>query len=211
MTREEIVIARYQEDISWAEGRSAIIYNKGPSVWTKAKQIFLPNLGREAHTYLHHIINSWNDLADTTLFTQGALDHLPPGVRLEQFFDPVADLVVPRLVCCREWGAEGRIAHYGIWKDKLDRGQILPGRLSLVEWFRAYLDLDLEALGSILYAPGAIIAVKKQCILRRPLDFYKGLFETVAHHNDPEEGHYLERAWLYVFGAPGAKVLALSA
>ena len=137
--REEIVIARYAEDVAWAEGRSALIYNKGSAVQTKAKQFFLPNLGREAHTYLHHIISTWDDLADTTLFTQGGLDHLPPGVRLEQFFDPVADLVVPRLVCCREWGADGRIAHFGIWKEKLNRGQMLAGRLSLVAWFRTYL------------------------------------------------------------------------
>jgi hypothetical protein len=211
VSREEIVIARYQEDVSWAEGRPAIVYNKGLAVQTKARQVFLPNIGREAHTYLHHIINSWNDLAETTFFTQGGLDHVPPGLRLEQFFDPVPDIVVPRLVRCREWRADGRIDHFGIWKEKMDRGRMMAGRLSLVEWFRIYLDLDLEALGHILYAPGAIIAVKKPCILRRSLAFYQRLFETVAHHNDPEEAHYLERAWLYVFGSPGAKVRFLSA
>jgi hypothetical protein len=211
VAREEIVIARYQEDVSWADGRSAIIYNKGLTVQTNAKQFLLPNVGREAHTYLHHIIHSWHHLADTTLFTQAGLDHVPPGVRLEQFFDPVADMVVPRLVDCREWGPDGRIAHFGIWKEKINRGQMLSGQLPLVAWFRTYLDLDLEALGSVLYAPGAIIAVKKQCILRRSLEFYKGLLATVAHHSDPEEGHYLERAWLYVFGWPGAKIRPLSA
>jgi hypothetical protein len=211
VSRDQIVIARYQEDVSWAEGRAAVIYNKGLALQTRTEQRFLPNIGREAHTYLHHIIASWDNLAETTFFTQGGLDHLPRGVRLEQFFDPVADMVVPRLVRCREWGPDGRIGHFGIWKEKMDRGQMSAGRLSMVAWFHTYLELDLDALGSVLYAPGAIISVKKQCILRRPLEFYKALVETVAYHNDPEEAHYLERAWLYVFGSAGSKVRYLSA
>lgn len=210
MSREEIVIARYREDVSWAEGRPAIVYNKGPALQTTAKQFFLPNVGREAHTYLHHIIHSWGNLADTTLFTQGGLDHVPAGVRLDQFFDPAADAVVARAVRCREWGPDGRIIHFGIWKEKMARGQMLPGRLSLAAWFRTHLELDIEALANITYAPGAILAVKKQRILARPLAFYKRLIETVAHHSDPEEAHYLERAWLYVFGSDGAKVRCLT-
>jgi hypothetical protein len=211
VARREVVIARYREDVSWAEREPAVIYNKGPALATQARQCCLPNVGREAHTYLHHIVHSWDALADTTFFTQGALDHIPAGVRLEQFFDTETDMVVPRVVRCREWGPDGRIVHYGIWKDKMQRGEMSAGRLSLVAWFRSYLALDLDALGSVIYSPGAILSVKSECILRRPLTFYRQLAETVAHHNDPEEAHYLERAWLYVFGREGTKIRYLSA
>jgi hypothetical protein len=209
--RKEVVIARYHEDVSWAEREPAVIYNKGPAIPTRTRQVFLPNVGREAHTYLFHITHAWNDLADTTLFTQGGLDHIPAGTRLDQFFDAVTDIVVPRVVRCREWGPDGRIVHYGIWQEKMARGQMAAGRLSLVAWFRTYLQLDLEALGGIIYAPGAVLSVRKECIRRRPLTYYQELLDAVSQHNDPEEAHYLERAWLYIFGSAGTKVRYLRA
>ena len=210
MARTEIVIARYQEDISWAEGRPAVLYNKGTPVTTTLEQRPLPNVGREAHTYLFHILRAWTDLADTTLFTQAGLDHLPPGVDLGQLLESTGDIVVPRLVRCREWGPDGRIVHFGIWKDKIAQGRMILGKLSLVDWFREYLGLDLAELGHVMYAPGAIFAVKKDCILRRSKDFYQRLLDSVRHHNDPEEAHYLERAWLYVFAASEVKIRFLS-
>lgn len=73
----EIVIARYKADISWSDMYKSIrtIYDKG---WaneniTKIKDeslIKLPNIGRESHTYLHHIVYNYDDLADVTVFTQ---------------------------------------------------------------------------------------------------------------------------------------------
>jgi uncharacterized protein DUF3431 len=207
----QIVIARYEEDVSWAEGRPAVVYNKGTPLPSAIEQRPLPNVGREAHTYLTHILRAWNDLAEVTLFTQGGLDHLPAGVRVYDLLDSPNDIVVPRLVRCREWGPDGRITHFGIWKDKISRGRMRPGKLSLVEWFRRHLNVDPETLGTIAYAPGAVFAVKRHCILERPIALYENLIESVSDHNDPEEAHYLERAWLYVFAATEVTVRYLSA
>ena len=211
MSSRQIVIARYEEDVSWAAGLPAVVYNKGTTIEAPIRQLPLPNVGREAHTYLTHILRAWNELADVTLFTQGGLDHLPAGIRLDDLLNSPNDIVVPRLVRCREWGPDGRIVHFGIWKDKMARGRMRAGKLSLVDWFRRHLNVDPETLGAIAYAPGAIFAVKKQCIRQRPIALYETLIESVSDHNDPEEAHYLERAWLYVFAATEVTVRYLSA
>jgi len=73
----EIVIARYKADISWSNMYKSIrtVYDKG---WDNINitqlhddnVIRLPNIGRESHTYLHHIVNNYDNLADITVFTQ---------------------------------------------------------------------------------------------------------------------------------------------
>tara|TARA_A100001015_G_C14323310_1_gene456449 strand:+ start:101 stop:412 length:312 start_codon:yes stop_codon:yes gene_type:complete len=68
----QIVVSRYNEDISWTEKYSphVIIYNKGVDSIQNA--ISLPNVGRESHTYLYHIISNYHNLAERTIFVQGS-------------------------------------------------------------------------------------------------------------------------------------------
>ena len=68
----ETVVARYKENVDWTINiPKATIYNK---FWTPD----LPNMGKEAHTYLSHIVGNYNDLAKTTVFVQGdPFPHLP--------------------------------------------------------------------------------------------------------------------------------------
>lgn len=67
----ELVIARYDEDISWSDQYLDIrtVYNKGDVL---PGSIPLPNLGRESHTYLTHIVERYDTLADRTAFIQGS-------------------------------------------------------------------------------------------------------------------------------------------
>lgn len=67
----EIVIARYNEDLTWIEPylSNTTIYNKGLDYIDNS--IKIPNVGRESHTYLYHIINNYDNLADRTIFFQG--------------------------------------------------------------------------------------------------------------------------------------------
>ena len=69
----EIVVARYNEDLKWLEPYSSIttIYNKGSESEYATNSINIPNVGRESHTYLYHIINNYENLADRTIFFQG--------------------------------------------------------------------------------------------------------------------------------------------
>lgn len=106
----DLVIARYKEDLGWLrdvpEHINIIIYNKDDTPppqkfmtrigWStrgsqptpmnapsRCKVINLPNIGREADTYLKHIIDNYHELADITVFCQGSpFDHSPDMLKL---------------------------------------------------------------------------------------------------------------------------------
>jgi hypothetical protein len=87
----QIVVARYNEDIKWLLPYKdiTIIYNKGDYnlLLNKFNVIYLNNVGRESHTYLYHIINNYDNLADRTIFFQGnRSDHSNKILDIEDYF-----------------------------------------------------------------------------------------------------------------------------
>ena len=72
----EIVVASYGADLSWLNefSRFATIYEKkkvnSTSTPMLSKKVILPNVGREAHSYLYHIVHNYHNLANVTVFTQ---------------------------------------------------------------------------------------------------------------------------------------------
>lgn len=75
---KHLVVARFNEDISWLKSINSVdkifLYNKGGEI--DMESISLPNVGREAHSYIYHIVNNYDNLADMTIFLQGnPFDH----------------------------------------------------------------------------------------------------------------------------------------
>jgi len=79
----DIIISRYNEDLKWTlltpfNKFNYILYNKGTDdnfEKSKLKKIIkLDNIGREGHTYLYHIINNYDELADINVFLPGSLE-----------------------------------------------------------------------------------------------------------------------------------------
>jgi thiol-disulfide isomerase/thioredoxin len=100
--KTEIVIARYNENLDWlkkikkSKNLKITVYNKGPDD-IDVPFIKLPNIGRESHTYLYHIINNYTKLADQTIFCQGdSIFHSPDFLDLinkhRKKFEPVQPL-----------------------------------------------------------------------------------------------------------------------
>ena len=79
-------IAHYNEDLSWLQSLQELkcellIYEKNTNlkyyrdyVKLNDNQIALCNIGREAHTYLTHIVHHYDDLRDYEVFLQGRVD-----------------------------------------------------------------------------------------------------------------------------------------
>jgi hypothetical protein len=93
----ELVVARYNEDLIWlskVNNKKITIYNKGNNI--NYNNIKLPNIGRESHTYLTHIIKNYDNLADITIFTQGdPFFHSPDFLNLiekPELFEPIQPL-----------------------------------------------------------------------------------------------------------------------
>ena len=97
--KTEIVIARYDEKLDWVKkiekNIKITIYNKGKND-IDFPFITLPNIGRESHTYLYHIINNYDKLADQTIFCQGdSIFHSPDFLNLiknRKYFEPIQPL-----------------------------------------------------------------------------------------------------------------------
>lgn len=67
-----VVVARYNEDISWLEDLRKIRPETKFTVYNKhSGDNLLPNVGRESHTYVHHIMKDYESPDDHYLFLQG--------------------------------------------------------------------------------------------------------------------------------------------
>lgn len=206
----EIVAVRYAESLAWVHNwLDDILVNHGPDltyrIYDKGPDGGdTPNIGNLDWTYLHHIVTRWDKLADWTVFTQAdPFPHLE-GHDIAELLRPQDGFRVPFLRRCREWGDNGRLHWHEFpehWKRQYEVGVIHPARLSLREWFADYIGVDIDELGALLYHPGAIFAVDRATIQRRPKAFYERLLANLSEggHHCPEEAHYMERAWPYVF------------
>jgi len=72
----EIVVSRYDEDISWCDNYKDFItvYNKGINDLSY-DYISLENKGHLADTILRHIIKNYDNLSDVTFFTHGSFNY----------------------------------------------------------------------------------------------------------------------------------------
>lgn len=202
-----IVVARYEENIDWLAPFTdmCIIYNKGGDInINKWKQIIkLKNVGREAHTYLYHIINNYEKLSGIILFTQGNIsDHLPKNYKNDEFnyimklissacINGCSSNAYPHLVGSMSAHKDLKMADK--WKNLGD------SFMTFGEWLNAISEDKYTFDHNICWYMNSIFAVDSTVIKRHPKLFYEKLIKHVDSHKDPEAGHYFERSWYEIF------------
>lgn len=194
----DVVVAKYKEDVGWTRSikHNVIIYDKsenGPI----AGAIPLPNIGRETHTYLHHIVNNYDKLADYTIFLQGNphdhADLIPNNTndKCAEFINTLSTPLTfqPFLVKEDMWDFYPEVKWDGVVK--------------IINSHKIFKDIvDYE----ILFARGAQYIVPKKNILARSLTFYQKLYElsktNIVHDTDPDRmcPWCFERLWMRIFG-----------
>ncbi len=157
----------------------------------------LPHVGREAFSYLTHIVTRYDSLADITVFAQGKpFDHVPDfhACLRRVANDP---LTVPSF----QW--------LGFIIDEDDR----EGRLLFQRWNKDQdgraLDMDgfCQALWGkpaperVRFYPSAHFIVRAERIRSQPRSFYERALGISATF--PDAGHLFERLWDRVFGVNG--------
>jgi hypothetical protein len=186
-----IVVACYRENLNWLSGFEDCrihVYDKSPSSARASQQCLpssaevthLPNVGREAHTYLTHIINRYDSLADVTVFLQGdPHDHVR---HLKQQLDEV-----PTDPGFRELG------HTPVVEDGAGNPS-QPG-IDSAGLYRALFRSHPPAFYP--FHSGANFAVSRAAIRRRPLEFYqRALTAVLSSRSGPWE---IERVWPRIF------------
>ena len=194
----ELVVARHREDLQWLRripsNCRATVYDKGGG---HPGGIPLPNLGREAHSYLHHLVERYDELADVTVFSQGKpFDHAPDFHRLL------------RGVAAAGVGEENGFRWLGFMIDREDRDGSLfrnwgrnPDRRPLpLEAFWTRLRGEPPPDEQLFY-PGAQFAVTRDRIRTQPRSFYEHARELAG--GLPDAAHCFERCWDRIFGVDG--------
>ena len=199
----QIVIARYNEDIRYLLEYSniSIVYNKGNNnIPLKFNYINLPNVGRESHTYLYHIINNYDNLANKTLFIQGNIkDH-----KLYPIYDYIYNNhedFIGRKSEHPIYFLKKHIVHEGKYLKELKKGDLKKSKYTPYEWINL-IGINICNIDNFEMVWGANFSVSKNLIHKKPKIFYEHLIKYLEYEKNPEEGHYFERAWYLILNHP---------
>lgn len=193
----EIVITRYNEDLSWTDGIEHLctVYNKGEQ-FSKGKctVIAVPNHGIGTETMLRHMVEQYHNLADVTFFCQATLCDREdqPLYPLEMY----ARCGIDELVCVKEDLWELPTARFR-WRVSSPQC-VSVGDLDLATWRKEVFGLQLPFRGAYeSWVKGDWIAAGRQRILRRPKKFYKDLYDACQFQRgiQVEEIWFLERSF----------------
>lgn len=218
----DMVIARYKENLSWLDRltkykfRDVIVYNKGKNDGMcklnsiTCKQYTLPNHGRCDHTYLYHIIENYNNLADVTIFTKGSSNNYRERKKLlftiSKVFETknsvfsVSDTHTPVHLAAAGFKLDSWTSSYHENQNTDSKSNITkPADIRPFDKWYVHHFPDISVT-QIVYA--GVFAVSKKHIHNRPIEFYKDLLKQLEGHSNPEVGHYIERAWIAIYYPP---------
>jgi hypothetical protein len=205
-TKFEVVISRFNENLDWAirefPHEKVTVYNKGADdlnlPWN-FKVIPLENTGRESHTYLHHIIKNYNNLAEKTLFLQGHPYEHPLFLPLIRYKEALNSTCTNIIAKCSE--AFPTLIEKDIdLKKQLDKNfKNIPVQHNLTEFVHKFINKESTTDTRILTINGAQFALEKQTILNHDILYYQGLINVLKNNIHPLEGYYFERLWDLIF------------
>jgi len=207
--RVDVVVSAYREDLSWLrtlEARGLLGDAATLRVYTKHSDtevpggiasIPLPNVGRCDHTYLHHIAENYDRLADTTLFLPGT------ARALWWKWLPLRFVVLPRLgapgACIsgavRPFTAADRNLALDSYRAASGQGdtRVVPARVRPFHaWWAANFPGRPEPRR---VAVGGVFVARRWAIRKLPLSLWRDLLDQHAAGDNVEVGHYMERSW----------------
>ena len=165
----------------------------------------LENVGREQHTYLHHVVKNFDDLAEHVLFAPSNLERplnnaeykgrsQKPAVRRDFLLQNLVKM--PSLSCAaapnKTLGDASdfvKVRHNG---RRLDRAAPRGLRAWAMSHLGAFVSSAPLCRGGVVFTTGSRLR-------SRPKEFYEHLRDTLRGM-EPEAGHYLERLAQLAFG-----------
>lgn len=212
----QVVLCRYDETAGemnqeFLNSKNTLLYNKGKndiSLSPGVSVINTENVGREVHAYLYHIVHNWDNLADVTLFSQCRTDDHPNILSIDEYasttsFKAVVENQGVGFLTCNPQEGEGGWAHVrwpeGRWSQAFEGGAISPSPYTLKEFYQKYVCSVLPEEDKCVTLLYGTFSVTRTCIRQKPVEYFRTLLDVVSRHQQPEEIHYLERLWAYVF------------
>jgi hypothetical protein len=208
----QLVVSRYRENLDWINElpnnllSDIIVYNKDEDIDLNIKNskiIKLPNHGRESHSYLYHVINNYDNLADLIFFLPGsAKTHEGKWVQVQEI---IKNMNNSSSIICQATDKNTYNFTIDKWeitnaenKKKNSNDNLTPATIRPYgKWFESHFPNEKMRFASF----NGIVLASKEDILKRPKDFYINLLNELSFVN-PEVGHYIERSWKNIFSIP---------
>lgn len=223
----DLVIAYYKEKealstfAGYANSRNynLKLYNKGGetpdlnSFIISKSLIDLPNIGQATHTYLNHIIENYDNLADTTIFITGSAFRDEKKARKARWLLSNANNCTG-FMSQHIWTSDVEdydfeLPFYDIFdysnssiqanskrvRTAMVRADVTP----LGDWIRKHTSYKLNTK-RFYRTNKCTFAVSRDLIQKKPVSFYKSLIKQLEHSDrNLEVIHFFERAWVCIF------------
>lgn len=182
----DFVVSKHTENIEWLEDLKSglptsrfFIYDKGPT--PSPNHIPLSNIGREAETFLHHIISHYDDLAPLTILLQGnPFGHLT--ISKEEF---IASVI--------EDPAAAKNVQWWIFAQCTPDGKPHHPNLPIVQCYEELFDSPVPS--NLTFLTGAQYPITKERVHLRSKAFYESLRDKLISPDHPLCAWTMERLW----------------
>ena len=220
MNKTKFIVTRFdekEEKFTWIRlVDNFIIFNKGNreelSPELQKRTIDSKNVGKDPEVILSYIINNYNNLEETIVFTQA---NMKPHYFYndEAFISLIADISengFSEKFMSQYKTSEELTGFYMVPKKSLNHPTFnieeWPIGEKLVNYHPSYnLKTWWEKNTGEKYIQnkrvfwGCIFGIKKELILRRSKSFYETLRKPLLTHRNPVETHFFERSWPNIF------------
>ena len=216
MNNVEIIIARFNEDLSWTIESpfnlfQYIVYNKGNNenfIKTNVKQIInIENVGKNDHTFLYHVTKNYDNLPNIMVFFPGSLNMVFKKKKAEKILNNIIKSNYSKAYFIGEYHNELK-KHFDNfkldnWTTSDNNNLLLNNEYALKKCvFRPYGKWYTNFFGNASAhwsTYWGIFSVDKRDIVQHPIERYQRLLQTVNTSSNPEAGHYIDRAWGVIF------------
>jgi hypothetical protein len=214
-----IVIARYKEDISYLlndefKNYTIIIYNKGDEITNqeiinKFNIVQLPNVGKCDHTYLHHIIENYDNLSNVTIFLPASFYFMDykknRGLKVIEKASEINNTIFPVTNIGGSVLEIDYVNNFELdeWKTSFgnnqDKNANYKTKLSPIRPYGKWYEKHFPNNKCPYISYMGMFAISKNDIHKNQLEKYKTLISYMDDDVNPEAGHFMERAWVSLF------------
>ena len=208
MNNVEIIISRFNEDLNWLMEApfnlfQYIVYNKGNNEnfnKTNVKRIInIENVGKCDHTFLFHIIENYDNLANITVFFPGSLDMIYKKNKAKLLLNKIIQSNFINACFIGYYHKSIRESYHNFQLNKYktlnEKNLLLNSEKKLHKalirpygnWYRFFFGNSQSHWVTFW----GIFSIDKRDIIQHPINRYQALINTVNKNSNPEAGHYI--------------------
>jgi hypothetical protein len=179
----------------------AIIYDKSQKLKSKYPIVQLNNVGREAHTYLTHIVQNYERLSDYTVFMQDdTKNHIIDTQHFVEFCQNFKGnfKLYP---CSWRFDQELKRTYVQLVKNGYAGGPTYAGKPSKDEIDVFCKEFNIEMPKAYITETSAFFVASKEIIHKRPKQFYVKALNWLLQ-SEYDRSFSIEHLWCLIFDKP---------